>query len=101
MKFPSEKGTPFSQGCRTEPSVLEDTKFIRRWTMHDRETPEEVSDKIELVFVELRNTEHADVHGLRGQWTTFLTVDTEEPLKDLCTSNVMFGEGGEYLGICQ
>ena len=73
------------------------TRFIRRWTMHDRETLEEVSDKIELVFVELLNTEHADLKGLRGQWTTFLTADTEEPLKELCTANAMFRKAVDTL----
>ncbi len=66
--------------------------YIRHITFHDRETKEEFTDLMEMVFVELKRMDHDDPESLRDQWTRFFRAEDLEGLEELSHQNRIFEE---------
>ncbi len=71
--------------------------YIRHMTFHDRETKEEFTDLMEMVFVELKRMDHDDPESLRDQWTTFFRLEDETQLEELCQRNAIFDKAVDQM----
>ena len=104
MKFPSRK-RPADFGkaitlnflcynlIETEEEKPDTTRsYIRHITFHDRETKEEFTDLMEMVFVELGRMDHEDPESLRDQWTRFFRAEDLAGLEELSHQNRIFEE---------
>ena len=76
--------------CYTIPEG-ENKPYITSYTLHDKESLEELTDAFELVFVELPKAPQLNgLRDLQEQWTAFFTAQDEETLDRLCETNSLF-----------
>lgn len=72
-------------------------RFLRNWSLHDRETLKPVSDGLEIVFVELPNAKNEKLNGLQDHWTTFLNPMDAGALKNLLHADAVFEKAVDTL----
>ncbi|MCF7952957.1 MAG: Rpn family recombination-promoting nuclease/putative transposase, partial [Spirochaetales bacterium] len=83
-------------------TIDEEASFLRSYILKERESGRKLTDRLELVFLELPKAPTRRAEGLKGndlqeKWTAFLKAESEEELKKLRNEDELFAKAVETL----